>query len=75
MGFYVTATFTLPKNHDIKHVSKAAKKIHDPCKIRRKDENIYEIIIYELTLQESFPILDKLKSKYSIIFRITHGEY
>jgi len=75
------AIFRLPKNHKIEHVIRHANKLWDVITIKRhKDDEsgvdrLYSIDIGELSLKESFFILDSLKSKYSLNFYIEYGRY
>lgn len=78
MSDYTKVWFEVNDPNKATELAKYSKKLFDACNVQDaqvKGRFCYYLIISELNLEESLPILDKLKAKFGVRFVIEYGVY
>ena len=78
MSDYTEVWFELNDPNKVQPIVKYSKTLFDACYIKdlqTKGRYCYQLVIHELDLRESLPILDKLGSKFGIKFVVEYGVY
>lgn len=78
MSDYTQVWFELYDPNKVQALLKYSRQLFDGCNIKdtqTKDRYCYRLIISELTLRESLPILDKISEKFKLEFVVEYGMY
>lgn len=78
MSDYTKVWFEVSDPNKARELSKYSKKLFDACNMKdtqTKGRFCYHLVISELTLRESLPILDELADKFGIQFVVEYGIY